>query len=151
MLGGSGRLVIFDAMPTKKQSAPLRSIEEVVAEVGLYPIEAYEFVRQGLSFTAERIAADVQANRRSRHVTGQELSVGLRDYAVAQWGMLARPVLRRWNITCTLDFGRIVFAMVEARMLSKTPSDTLDDFRNVYEFRSAFEADYRISCASLCG
>jgi uncharacterized repeat protein (TIGR04138 family) len=138
-------------MPTKKQSAPQRSIEEVVAEVGLYPIEAYEFVRQGLSFTAERIAADVQAKRRSRHVTGQELSMGLRDYAIAQWGLLARSVLRRWNITCTLDFGRIVFAMVEARMLSKTSTDTLDDFRNVYDFRAAFEAEYRIDCASLCG
>jgi uncharacterized repeat protein (TIGR04138 family) len=62
---------------------------------------------------------------------------------------MARTVLRRWNITGTLDFGRIVFALVEAGHMQKTDDDTLDDFKNVYDFRNAFESRYRIKVASL--
>lgn len=138
-------------MPTKKQVLPERSIEEVVAELGLYPIEAFEFIQQGLAFTAQQAAADVAAGKRSRHVTGQELCMGLRDFAIAQWGLLARSVLRRWNIACTLDFGRIVFAMVDAGLMSKTDDDSIEDFRNVYDFRAAFESSYRINCSAFCG
>jgi uncharacterized repeat protein (TIGR04138 family) len=60
--------------------------------------------------------------------------------------MLARTVLERWNITSTLDFGRIVFSLVEYRHMQTTEGDRIDDFRNVYDFRSAFESGYRIEC-----
>ncbi len=74
--------------------------------------------------------------------------MGLREFALARWGLLARTVLARWNITSTLDFGRIVFAMVEHQLLQKTDDDSLADFRQVYEFRSALELDYQISESS---
>ena len=41
----------------------------------------------------------------------------------------AQTVLSRWNITTTLDFGRIVFALIEIGHLQKTEADRLDDFR----------------------
>jgi uncharacterized repeat protein (TIGR04138 family) len=53
-------------------------------------------------------------------------------------------VLRRWNITSTLDFGRIVFLLIEEGQMQKVEEDTLDDFKNVYDFKSAFETEYRI-------
>ena len=43
-----------------------------------------------------------------------------------------------------LDFGKIVFALVDNGHMRKTDEDQLDDFRDVYEFKSAFESDYRI-------
>ena len=64
--------------------------------------------------------------------------------ALARWGLMAGAVLRRWGITSTMDFGRIVFVMIENGMLQKTDDDTIEDFRNVYDFRTAFEAKYRI-------
>jgi uncharacterized repeat protein (TIGR04138 family) len=79
----------------------------------------------------------------NRHVSGQQLSWGLRDYALQRWGLMARTVLARWGIRETLDFGRIVFAMVENGYMQKQPHDSLDDFRNVFDFREAFDEAYQ--------
>ena len=126
---------------------PVKSIEQVVDEVGLYPLEAYEFVQRGLQYTIQKIhgperSKDPSANR---HVCGRELSEGLRDFALTQWGMLARSVLNRWNITRTDDFGRIVFALVSSGYMTTTEEDTIDDFKNVFDFRT-LEDSYRIVC-----
>lgn len=145
-------------MPPKKQHPkPVRqkSLQQLVEDVGLYPPEAFEFIQKGLSFTVGRIhgelkdaEAESKAAEASRHVSGPQLCEGLRDYALNQWGLLARTVLRRWNITSTLDFGRIVFALVDAGHMQKTDDDTLEDFKAVYEFRSAFDS-YRIGAAQV--
>lgn len=74
----------------------------------------------------------------SRHVSGQQLCVGLRDFAIVQFGALARTVLERWGVRKTEDFGKIVFAMIDAGLMRKTDEDTLEDFRDVYEFEEAF-------------
>lgn len=64
-----------------------------------------------------------------------------------QYGMMARTVLSRWNLTSTYDFGKIVFALVDNGYMSKTDEDSIDDFRNVYDFRTAFDpARYKIEC-----
>ena len=122
---------------------------QVVQDVGLYPPEAYAFIQKGLAHTVQRLHGKVKDPKANRHVTGQDLCEGLRDVALAVWGRLARTVLRRWNITSTLDFGRIVFAMVDAGLMQKTDDDSIEDFRNVYEFRTAFEAEYQIACGAL--
>lgn len=80
----------------------------------------------------------------NRHVSGQELSWGLRDYALDRWGLMARTALRRWGIKETADFGRIVFAMVDNGYMQKQPHDSLDDFRNVFDFEEAFDASYHV-------
>ena len=135
-------------MASKHQTPPReKTLEQVMIDVGLYPRDAYEFVQQGLGFTAHRIHGQAKAEAvetPSRHVSGQQLCEGLRDYALAQWGLLARAVLRRWSITSTLDFGRIVFALIEAGQLQKTDEDTLEDFKAVFDFRTGFDRTYKI-------
>jgi uncharacterized repeat protein (TIGR04138 family) len=126
-------------MPPEKRTRE-KSLQEVVAEVGVYPMEAFEFVHQGLGYTV----AKVRGNKPDENVSGQQLCQGLREFALLQWGLLARTVLKRWNITGTLDFGRIVFALVDNGLLRKTETDKLEDFRNVYDFATAFEVEYRI-------
>lgn len=71
-------------------------------------------------------------------MTGQELCIGLRDYAVDCFGVLALTVLEQWGIRRTEDFGRIVFAMIDAGFLRKTAEDSLEDFVGVFEFDEAF-------------
>jgi uncharacterized repeat protein (TIGR04138 family) len=71
----------------------------------------------------------------------------LRHFAQSEYGLLANLVLQRWNILSTEDFGRIVFAMVEKGLMAKNEDDTIDDFRAVYDFKSAFEDGYRVKCA----
>lgn len=123
-----------------------KSLRDVVDALGLYPLEAFEFVQAGLAFTASQIHGPAAEKKAStpRHVSGRQLAVGLRDYAHAAYGLMARPVLAKWGIHSTLDFGRIVFAMVEAGFLRKQQEDSLEDFRDVYDFKSDFDAAYHI-------
>jgi uncharacterized repeat protein (TIGR04138 family) len=131
-------------MPPTEPVKPTKTLEEIVAEVGLYPMAAFEFIEAGLSFTVNKIHGEATKAKASRHVSGRDLCEGLREFALLRWGMMARTVLGRWNICRTVDFGRIVFAMVDSGWMSKTDEDTIEDFRDVYEFKSAFEAGYRI-------
>jgi uncharacterized repeat protein (TIGR04138 family) len=100
-----------------------------------YTKEAYRFVREALEFT--RIWMD-----RKGHVTGQELLEGIRKYALDQFGPMSRTVLNFWGINNCEDFGWIVFNLVEQKVLAKTPKDSIDDFRNGYDFEEAFEKPY---------
>lgn len=116
----------------------------VCQRTGFSP-EAFLFVQEGLQHTIKMIhgeagAEELFAEEDSRHVSGRQLCVGLRDMALNHYGRLAGVVLAKWGITGTEDFGRIVFALVEAGLLRKTDEDTIEDFRGVYDFRDAFGA-----------
>lgn len=101
---------------------------------GPYPFAAYEFVRLGLDHTCRTIAGESER----RHISGEELCLGLRDFALRQYGRLARTVLAKWHVHSTEDFGKIVFAMIEAKILAKTEEDSAEDFRGVFDFDEAF-------------
>ncbi len=122
-----------------------KSREEVIESLGLYPAQAFDFVERGLCFTVDRMHG-ANSEGQERHVTGQDLCNGLRDYAILQWGMLAGTVLRRWHITSTFDFGKMVYAMIDGGLMHKRESDSLDDFREVYEFSAVFDEAYKIGC-----
>ena len=125
-------------MPTTQQESEWQTLLDSTP----YPAEAYEFIQQGLTYTQERLyREDDHLTNEDRHIRGQEFCLGLRDLAIEQWGLMAPSVLRHWRIHRTVDFGRIVFAMIEAGLMSKTDEDSLDDFRNVYEFDEAFSRD----------
>jgi uncharacterized repeat protein (TIGR04138 family) len=47
-------------------------------------------------------------------------------------------VLERWGIHKTDDFGRIVFAMIDANLMRKSDEDAFEDFQRVFEFDEAF-------------
>lgn len=107
-------------------------------EAGPFPPQAYNFVREGLGHTVKTLHGEVTSDDESRHVSGQQLCLGLRDYAIKQYGLLAKTVLNSWNIHATEDFGRIVFAMINAGYMRKTDDDTIEDFHAVFDFEEAF-------------
>ncbi|MFA7237493.1 MAG: Minf_1886 family protein [Phycisphaeraceae bacterium] len=110
-----------------------------IAEQTRYPMDAFHFVRRGLDHTVQRLKKNPQAaEEKDRHVSGQELCHGLRDYALEQYGLLARTLLRRWNLNRTEDFGHIVFAMVDGGLMHATEHDSIRDFSQVYDFDEAF-------------
>ncbi|HOX54060.1 MAG TPA: hypothetical protein PLC32_01235 [Candidatus Omnitrophota bacterium] len=111
-------------------------IEEIVEKDPRYKEEAYEFVMRSLSFTQKRF-------RRQGHITGQELLEGIKDYAFEEFGTMAKSVLEHWGITKTEDFGHIVFNMVNNGLLKKTDEDSVEDFKNIYDFNDVFEHGYR--------
>lgn len=111
----------------------------VLKDAGPYPLEAFNFVQEGLRFTVNRCHANAESlSLDDRHISGQQLCLGLRDFAVEQYGMMAPAVLSHWHITRTDDFGRIVFALITAGVMTKTDEDSVEDFRAVYDFDEAF-------------
>jgi len=124
----------------------IKSLNEIAERAG-YPVDAFMFVQRGLDFTVKRIHGEEPQPPayeedddipHSRHISGQQLCLGLRDFAKREYGLLARGVLDRWNIHHSEDFGRIVFAMVNGGLMHKTQEDTIDDFINVFRFEEAF-------------
>lgn len=120
------------------EPTPPPTLREVAAGTR-YPVEAFNFVRRGLDYTVHRIHSDPeQMAEEDRHVDGKQLCLGLRDYAIDQYGMLAQMVLGRWHIHRTEDFGHIVFAMVESRLMKATEGDSIRDFYDGFNFEQAF-------------
>ena len=109
----------------------LKKIEEILEKNSSYKFEAYTFVLAALHAT-------VTGLKEPRHITGQELAQGIRKYALDQFGPMVMTVLHHWGIRKTLDFGKIVFALIDVQLLSKQPEDKLEDFDKVYEFEEAF-------------
>ncbi|HUH22378.1 MAG TPA: Minf_1886 family protein [Planctomycetota bacterium] len=128
------------------QSTTTLRIDELAAADPRYATDAYHFVFEVLDFVLDRSAAR-RGERVSneRHVSVGQLLDGLREYALDQWGPLARIVLERWGLRRTEDFGEIVFILVENRLLNKQDEDRITDFRNGFNFREAFDRAWRIA------
>ena len=121
----------------KELETYLKKIESVIAKNKQYKFEAYSFVMAALHHTVGKF-------KKPRHVTGQELAEGIREYALQQYGPMARTVLKYWGIEKTEDFGKIVFALVEVGVSRKQAEDKIEDFRDIYDFVDAFDKGYRI-------
>ena len=109
----------------------LQKIEAILEKNTDYKFEAYTFVLAALHDTVNRL-------KTPRHITGKELALGIRKYALDQFGPMVKTVLHHWGIRTTLDFGKIVYALIDVQLLSKQPEDKLEDFDKVYEFEEAF-------------
>lgn len=111
----------------------LEKIQRLIDQSPQYKFEAYSFILSALHFTMTSLP-------QPRHITGREFCEGIRKYAIDQFGPLARTVLEYWGIKATLDFGKLVFALVDIGLMRKTEEDSLDDFKNVYDFKTAFDS-----------
>ncbi len=112
------------------------AVAEILARDGRYHRDAYLFLKEGLDYTQKLICKENRGA--SRHVTGQELLDGLRQYALQEFGPMAKMLLDEWGVRHCRDFGNIVFNMVEIGLLAKTERDSHDDFQNGYDFTDAF-------------
>ncbi|HEX6885786.1 MAG TPA: Minf_1886 family protein [Planctomycetota bacterium] len=110
---------------------------------GRYSPEAFRFLFEALPH-AMRLAGKGEAQSTPKHVTGQEVVAGLRMLAAQQFGPLAAGVWRSWGVNSTLDWGQIVFLLVENRHLNRQESDTLEDFREGFDFDEVFVRQYRV-------
>ena len=118
------------------------TLEEAFAQIdkrdGRYQERAYLFVLAALEYAQTRLPA-------RRHLSGGELALACRDFALDQFGLLAASVLAYWGITSTEDLGRIVFLLIDVGLLARSPADKPEDFDRVYDFADAFRggAAYR--------
>jgi uncharacterized repeat protein (TIGR04138 family) len=96
---------------------------------------AYLFVLGALEYCQQRLPE-------RRHISGRELALACRDLALDRFGVLARLVLESWGIHNSLDIGDVVFTLVELELLMSQPTDSRDEFSDVFDFDQAFERDY---------
>lgn len=135
---------------------PSHPIAELLRRDKRYHFDAYVFVFESLRFAQDVLGLGKQhgasdepldEEEPERHVTGPELCEAMRQYALEQYGYLAKNVLNHWGITSTGDFGEIVFNLIEIGQMRKTPDDRREDFDDVYEFSEALQHNFQITAA----
>ncbi len=117
---------------------PESKLTEVARKDGRYPLDAFVFLYDGLGRAVKQTHGDVAEGNVPQHVTIQQLCHALREEAIERWGLLARDVLARWNIRGTIDFGNMVYVLIENDLMKKSDADRLEDSRDVYDFDEAF-------------
>ena len=142
---------------------PKHPLAELIRRDRRFPLDAYIFVFEALNYAQNELGMGKDAvpdvgidlddstvelddsgdPQPERHVTGQELCEAIRRYSIEQFGLMARVVLRNWNIRGTSDFGEIVFNLIEINQFRKTKEDRREDFNNVYDFHTAFETEFQ--------
>ena len=136
---------------------------QVIESDGRYPLEAFEFLQDGLEHAVRRVhgAAALDGTVRApvpgpqgrpqddpRHVGGSELCLGLRELALDRWGKLGRTVLQSWGIFSTRDFGEMVFVLVDHGFLQKSDRDRIADFDDIFPLTD-LEQDFQIDVRPL--
>lgn len=114
-----------------------KSLENIAGEDGRFSPQALKFVYEGLGYTAKKMTAE------PTHVSGQSLCKGLKEMAVEKWGRLAMLVLNTWGVKNTRDFGEIVFSLIKHKWMSAQPTDSIEDFSDIYDFKTVFKDQFK--------
>lgn len=112
------------------------ALDSIVATDPRYQRDAYAFLRDALDFTTKQQKKIKGVS--VRHVTGPELLDGVRQYALKEFGPLVITVFDNWGIHSCEDVGNMVFNLIGAGIFGKTEEDSIEDFKNVYDFGEAF-------------
>ncbi len=112
------------------------ALDSIVASDPRYQRDAYAFLRDALDFTTKQQKKVKGVS--VRHVTGPELLDGVRQYALKEFGPLVMTVFDNWGIHSCEDGGNMVFNLIGAGVFGKTEEDSIEDFKNVYDFGEAF-------------
>lgn len=125
-----------------------KALEVILSKDARYDRDAYLFVREALDHTQKSVARDGRGS--VRHVSGQELLAGIKDYALSQFGPMTMLVLEEWGVHNCQDFGEIVFNMVDFGILAKTEQDSRTDFTGGYQFFDAFRRPFLPATKLTC-
>ncbi len=112
------------------------ALESVVAHDPRYQRDGYIFLRDALDFTTKQQKKVKGVS--VRHVTGPELLDGVRQYALKEFGPMVMTVFDSWGIRSCEDIGHMVFNLIGAGVFGKTERDSIEDFKNVYDFKESF-------------
>jgi uncharacterized repeat protein (TIGR04138 family) len=139
---GAGLLVIVVSAPRRalflfmQKIGFAEALDSIVAGDPRYQRDAYVFLRDALDFTTKQQKKVKGAT--VRHVTGPELLGGVRQYALKEFGPLVMTVFDNWGIHSCEDVGNMVFNLIGAGIFGKTEEDSIEDFKDVYDFGEVF-------------
>lgn len=109
----------------------LQTIHDLAGRRGVFRQDAYFFVLEALESAASE-------HPERPDVTGEDLLAAVRELGRERFGVMAPEVFRAWGVRATIDFGRVVFHLVEAGLLKKRDRDSLSDFIDKFDFDDAF-------------
>jgi len=112
-------------------------VKQITAKDLRYHYDAYEFINDAVIYTVTKLDKLKEENEK-RHITGQELLKGIREFALKQFGPMTYTVFNEWGVNDGLAVGNIVFNMVEYKILSSCEQDSIKDFENAFDFTTAF-------------
>ena len=112
------------------------ALESLVANDPRYQRDGYIFLRDALDFTTKQQKKIKGVS--VRHVSGPELLDGVRQYALKEFGPMVTTVFDSWGIRSSEDIGHMVFNLIAAGVFGKTEEDSIEDFKNVYDFEEVF-------------
>ncbi len=112
------------------------ALDSIVASDPRFSRDAYVFLRDSLDYTTKQQKKIKGAP--VRHVAGPELLEGVRQYALKEFGPMVTTVFSYWGVRSTEDIGHMVFNLIGAGIFGKTEEDSLEDFKNVYDFADVF-------------
>src|SRR5207247_6683383 len=112
------------------------ALDSIVTSDPRYGRGAYVFLRDALDFTTKQQKKIKGVS--VRHVTGPELLDGVRRYALKEFGPMVMTVFDSWGVHSCEDVGNMVFNLIGAGVFGKTDEDSIEDFKNVYDFAEAF-------------
>ncbi len=116
------------------------TLDSVVANDPRYQRDGYIFLRDALDFTTKQ--QKKMKGVTVRHVSGPELLDGVRRYALKEFGPMVTTVLDSWGVRSCEDIGNMVFNLIGAGVFGKTEEDSIEDFKNVYDFEEAFVSPF---------
>jgi len=130
---------------------PSHPLADLLQRDRRYHFDAYVFVFESLRYAHDKLGmgsdqkSEGGRDEEDQHVTGQELCEAIRQYALNQYGYMAKSVLNHWGVNETGDFGEIVFNLIEIGQMRRTEHDRREDFSNVFDFDTDLSGNYQIT------
>ena len=133
----------------KHSETLIRTINRIVKENPRYSVDAYFFIQEAVAYTLA-LNSSSEDGHELKHVSCTQLVHGIKRFLLEQFGPLAIDVLKSWSINSTADFGKIVFTMIQYKILVGQKKDSPEDFIKAYDFYEEFIAKFLPLESKVC-
>ena len=116
-------------------------VDKIILQDTRYSSDAYEFINDAVIYTVKTCEKNRKEGE-SSHVSGFELLDGVREYALKEFGPMAYNVFCEWGLFDGMAVGNIVFNMIEHKLLSRNENDSIKDFENAFDFKTALSSPF---------
>ena len=113
---------------------------EILESDPRFTLETYRFIQEALEYAffigssgASETSDDEFAPGVDGHVTGQDLCYAAAEYAVREYGYLAKDVLAQLGLRKTSDLGDVVYNMIRFGLMTQSDNDRREDFDDVFD------------------
>ena len=117
-----------------------------------FTIETSRFIQQALDYAAVISAVEESGTgddefvvHNEGHVTGRDLCYAVAEYAVREYGYLAKGVLAQLGLRKTGDLGDAVYNLVRVGLMSQSDDDKREDFDDVFDLAQELERLFKFN------